>query len=167
MLGFFQLKNSGNNPSPLGDALAPTLELGEWYRQTSAGFQTGLQVAALGATSSFTTWDVALSVPDNEWWYVTSYRLSSPLVNAQSELLQLVPTYRIAPTGNAMFGFPGTFQRFDTEDPQNLHDQFAIWDATEPVWLPPGASIGFSVPQWFSTATVQVDGSIRFVRLPI
>lgn len=63
LLSFFGIKNTGRNPSTIGDSLAPTLELVPWYlSQNSESLEFTGAVPGIGFNPGW------FNVPENETW---------------------------------------------------------------------------------------------------
>jgi len=158
-LGLFQLKNFGAAPSPMLGNLQPVLDLADWYLKTNGTERDGLQVAAHTGTSVFSSWTTPVIVPQGEWWWIQGYRISRP-VPAAGRSIDLKPTYRVGSTGNRIFALASHYEVGDDTD-------FMTWDMDlDPVWLPPGSELGYTV-KFYAGGAQQLDGCIRYTRCPI
>lgn len=100
LLGFFQLKNMGKNPSEFMESLQPALEMRDWYLQTNSEIRSGVDAAiAAAGTARY------LEVPAGKMWAVHDVAISANLAAAAT--IRLQPTYAMGPTGSALsFHFP-------------------------------------------------------------
>lgn len=165
-LGLFQLKTMGKLPSPMGDQLSPTLDLLKWYMVSQATNVAASRagVSALTNYQDFTT-PAQLQVPDNEWWFVHSYRITAAL--AANDLVAVIPSYRLAGTGADVFGgamnASGPAVAGSTAVANN-----GTWDLAENWWLPPGSALGYAITHIaLTSASITLNGRARFTRLPI
>lgn len=160
LLGFFNLKDQGN-PGVIRDALQGTLELKDWYFETSSEIPAVISsIAVSPATSGFFPFNTnPLTVPQNEWWFVENFSLYAAL-----------PLGTDSFAGQPAMRMPNTSQDFvlTPEMPATRTGPNQAWsNAAFGFWAPPGASLGVYIGQCASATTVAVNGGIRFTRLPI
>lgn len=172
LLGFFNLKSLGQNPSMLDDLVSPTIELREWYMQAQMidyVNATGLTMTKTRTTISpvgFLTWDLVGGVvpglvPDNEWWWVENYTIYAQVPAVAGEGCTWSCAY-ISPSGGAIQVYQTGLERG--------HSATAA-QATRPscfarqFWVPPGATLGLNLMANTSAGGITYQGAVRLARL--
>lgn len=162
LLGLLQIKNGGMNPQFMVENVQPTFELSEWYLRSKLEISGSAATGAIGAGNAgvvaFTTNQVNLNVPANEWWWVTDYWVSATLT-AGSSLAQFG-------IGAFMNGLPGGF-------PLN-GDQISVAALNaayvrnrSPFWMPPSSQLAYYTMGAVLGAGISVGGTCRFTRVPV
>lgn len=163
LLGFLNLKNSGRNPDVLNESVQPTMDLREWYFETSAQVDSTLRQLSLNvgaaATLGFYNYNNIITVPQNQWWYVTRYSIQA-VVQAATDAALFSPAFLV---------YPGTASTVHILAPD-------VGTGTGPTrrpayaedfWLPPGSQLGVYVAFAGGTNPVQFTGTLIYSTLPI
>lgn len=164
LLGFLQLKNAGRNPQELSQQVYGFLELRDWMFATRAQVATlGSQTLAAGNLGfrPFTT--APITVPNGEVWYVHQYSCYANLDNG--ETLHFRPAMGTPLTGPAttgIFGVGDAIQLSGAATPRVVSAT-----AAAPFFLPPGHRLGIYVSICETAAAIEVEGTVRYTRLPI
>jgi len=157
LVGFLDLNTSGAGPPQLADQLVGTLDLLPFFALYKREALSSGAVAAGTATGDF-AFSVALTVPQNEAWYVVAYNISAAIPLGLTA--QIAPTYqRAIAGGNTAFpvGPPVTNASSALASLIRCH-------AFSPFWLPP-ASFPGGITMALSAATAfNAFGNIEFVR---
>jgi len=149
LLGLLQLKNVGQNPELLLDAVQPVLEMRELY---ISGL---LELVAVAATAAAVGPNNVISVPNNETWFIRT-------VCATTEVLGAAEAIRVQPAiayGASLLTTPvGDLQAAVTGERVRAHS-----DPAALLIAGPGDVIGFWVAAL--TGAVNVDTSVLFARV--
>lgn len=82
LLGFLQLKNSGQNPHSIDLTISPAIELRDWLFNASHSYaQIGVSIAA--ATPGFQGDANLVTVPQNEYWWVHDASVTCDIVTGE------------------------------------------------------------------------------------
>lgn len=161
LLGFFNIKRDGINPSQLLDQISPSLEMFRWYMQAGAEFLDTQTVSIAGGTTGFQefTSGGGIVVPESEWWWIENFTVGAVLAAGDTAIFSLGWTI------NA--GTPKTFQ----EDVMgnigaNSGPGVLTVRSARQFFLPPGAELGFFAHNVISGATIDFSGFARITRLP-
>lgn len=149
LLGFLQLKNSGQNPSILDGTVQPSLEMLPWlFLGRADSLQVGFAPASIGGNLSAATFrsDAVSSapgtfnVPNSQWWYVHYLDLgftpgagatawSWPWIGFQMDVGATAKNIAVATLG----GIPNT----SSNQPFQL--------SARDFFVPPGSALGFGI----------------------
>lgn len=168
LLGFFQLKQEGRGLVELPDVLQGTVDLLDWYFQSRAEWDQTLHGVVLNAAGRNGFEPFApntIQVPAREFWWVSQYSVqalpqpgagTATLLQLQATMVaQAVGTLRPVAIGPQISGALGTAN----------HQAIAIANG---FFAPAGAVLGFA---WGADiaggGTIDVNGFVRFARLPI
>lgn len=164
LLGFFQLKNMGRNPSDLVDSVQPSLEMFDWYMQARAEYVgLGNTGGVPNATTQFRALAPAVFVPDGEFWYiVTATLISSVLVAGDSYIACIAmrdPTSGFIHVPRAQQGITmsDAIAGANTQGLCSAQDWFA----------PSGVEIGVFLSRNLTAATITYSLSATRVVLPV
>lgn len=164
LLGLFQLKTMGRNPSELGEQVIPTLEMFKWYLMTNQREQ--LVQSAAGITT--VGYDIilnsdtlsAMRVPPNQWWYVHSFDMLSDLIPAGQSLIFRLAWQNQGSSSSAVH-YPGEIPVSVTGGGAGV---IAFSHAAD-FWLPPGSTLGVSLT--FASNPRTLTGSVQYTALPV
>lgn len=161
-LGLLQLKQMGKNPVEMLETVAPVFPLADWYLrsieiQLNTTYTQLMAASAAGGYQAFTN-PAALTVPEDEWWWVANYAARGGLVagDTVNGLRTALQTNR---TGTVRFG------RFG--NPINLAGQGSVVCFDSGFWAPPGAEFGLHVTNVVSAAGVTFTADLRYSPCPI
>lgn len=164
LLGFLQLKNAGQNPQVLINALSPVLESFEWYMQaTQLQAPYPMSVARTngqtGATA-FTTPAGGLVVPQREWWWVDTFTVFAGGLVA-TDTVQLVPI--------TFDPIAGTLRQVGQEGSQKTGTAStrSVNAFARQFFAPPGSVFGVTASTCETAGTITVFGYVRYTVLPI
>lgn len=165
LLGFFQLKSGGKNPSALGEDLSPVLECFRWYMQArlenSLQF-IGFSAIAVNVVGAFNFSPNNILVPENEIWWVENFTVQSAALAAGEELM-MVPMM----LGPPQLGSISNYALGTTAFVANAGDRYSI-PATPPgFFAPPGSSLGFFVNRIVTAGNITISGFARVARCKI
>jgi hypothetical protein len=164
LLSYFGLKTTGRNPAGFADALAPVVEMRDWYLASGV---TGF--AALGTVGNTTAQLVALPapliVPDGEWWYVhqasAAYVTDNTVAVAQLAYAEVQVTWGGAATATVIRGptvqtLPSVGGRYSLIAPDYR-------------WWPPGTNmrVNITASAVVNPGGAAISGSALVTRLPI
>lgn len=164
LLGFLQLKNSGQNPSILPDEVQCVLELRDWYFEGDVRIRGGLAAAVASGTLGLVL--TATQVPQGEQWAIRGLHATGADI----------------PAGDAIGGYIG-FQPPNASALNELrllspfHEVSVQTDAQE--WAPnytpqgemiiaqPGSTFGFWLTRSLFAAPVDFGMVVYYTRMPI
>lgn len=139
MLGFFQLKNAGKNPTDMPEVLQPVLELRDWYFQTNNQIMAGTDTA-IAAAGTF----AYLTVPAGRMWAVHDVAITGTVAVASTVFLQ--PTYFSGGPGSPLaFHFPLTSEPFRWDEALQGATLVLRSERVGLLLLPPGGGLGIRV----------------------
>lgn len=138
LLGFFQLKNNGQNPAEFPDVLQPNIDLLEWYLQSyqELASQQNLLTYAPGSSSQL----FPLVVPSDQWWWLSEVSLQIPLLLSGSGTPDYVKAALFVQFGGNAFRQLCDIQEFSATATE---DAFA-WMRLQKdrMLIPPGSQFG-------------------------
>lgn len=158
LLGFFQVKNNGVNPTDLPDELQPILEMRDWYFQSQPeALPVGSIALATGANgfSPFTA--NPLVVPSDEFWFVLDYSVQASLGAGDNASIKCGFRSPTLPTAYAFSKAP--FLAASTGPNAFLESSASNF------WVPSGGELGFFVQGLAAAVTVTFNGFARVARL--
>lgn len=141
LLGFLQLKNSGQNPQTIDSNITPVMELRDWMFQAleaDVSLNTHNMTLATGA-AGFQSFTPVLSAAQSFWFRWTNYSVVATNALGAADVLEAAPAWIQSVGGAANLMMLAPAQRFS--------------GATSPIfsardfWLPPGAQLGLFVCQ--------------------
>jgi hypothetical protein len=151
LLGFFGIKNGGENPQRFGTILQPVLDLGEWYRATNRIYaRQSTNVAATGGLTYFT-------VPQSEAWFINDASFVTNLLTAGQTL-----------AGAIAYVDPSGLNQVLASEPLPAATVGITYTArASRFWLMPGESLQFYTTQLVAGPIVAPLMSISYVRAPL
>jgi len=162
LLGFLQLKNSGQNPTNLPDTLQGVLELREWMlmaRVEEWENTIGHGVALPNATVGFSAFSPnTIQVPNREWWWVERYTVFSGTLGA-GELTEFAPAIATITTGTLIVHALSKTAAGGGPD-------VALVQVAERFFAPPGSILGLWSINVTTAASILFTGNARVTRLP-
>jgi len=87
LLGFFQIKNGGQNPAELGKVIAPVMDALNWYADYNCVEELQGQRSHITAEIGDFSATTALTPPVGQWWLVRGVQMYWP-VNATDIFVQ-------------------------------------------------------------------------------
>lgn len=160
LLGFLQLKNNGRNPHNLDNSLYGMIEIRDWLFASRERIPNAESIVV--NSIGFKTFTTPIVVPAAEMWYVTHYSVFAALGAAGDSILLRTamggPMTSPGTTGVALLG-----------DARSNNGAGVICEANiqRPFFAPQGSRIGFYVSNIATVGGINVEGAIRYVRLPI
>lgn len=159
-MGWMNLKNTGRNPEQLVDSISPVFDLLDWYLQTNMQqIDMPSTAVAVGFTGFSSYSGSAYVVPQNEAWWVESYRVQCTLVAGESV------EYTVAwATDNGIT---------KVNLPKNAVKQQLLAGAglglsyAHGFFLPPNANMGYFVSASAGAGPLEFLGQARIARLPL
>jgi hypothetical protein len=159
LLGFFQLKDQGN-PAVLSDLLQGTLELRDWYFETSTTVPA-VSTVSIPANSSgwfaFTT--NPLVVPQNEIWWVSNFTVYCALPLA-TDHIRMCPGFRDT-VSSADFAL----SQMQVSDLAGQNSALTV--PSTGFFLMPGQLLGVFIGNSQTVTNITVIGALRFIRIPV
>lgn len=156
-LGFFQIKNLGQNPNQLADFLQPSVELQDWlFASFAQPLSNDDNILVPNAGRGFRASTIV--VPDSEMWWVDWCTLVATLVGG--EQLQLTPAASF--TGPA--GASGYHLLSESYQP-NVTGASETAVVAREFWLQPGTILGVFVANAVTAANIGVNVRVRGTRL--
>jgi hypothetical protein len=163
LLGFLNLKNTGQAPGLFGGTVQPVWDMLRWYLSANA---TDVPFSTTGQASG--TFGLVLAtgaiVPAREWWYVHYYRVSTDVLAAGDRVSFSPGLLQNATVGGRMYtigpnaGTPTTATTVQTVWTTNAQDFFVA----------PGFGFGPHINQLQLAAGALVfDIALRYTPLPI
>jgi len=154
LLSFFGIKNTGRNPSSIGDVLTPTLELVPWYlSQNSESVSFTGPVAAVGFSPGFFT------VPETETWAVIGCTVNSQAVLGAGVVLTIGGGWIRNPNLAILAPLTTLGER------STAGQVAAAWSPVGTIeFVPPGARIGIYVTE-IAAGPVSVTMNLTVVRM--
>lgn len=167
LLGFLQLKNQGRNPHNLSYDLQPHLDIRDWM------FSTREVIADVSSVNMATPITVGFKVfttnpivvPAGEVWYVTHYSVFGSIDGGGAEDLGLRPAFGGPMTSPSVKGVQVIGDRDFLSGVAGGTRIISV--GAHGFFLPQGHRLGFYVFAGTSAASIDVEGSLRYVRLPI
>lgn len=159
LLGFFQLKTGGRNPTDMSETLQPVLECFDWYMQARGGDYTndvGVPNRLCNAIGTFGYTNNPIQVPDGEIWWILEYSTRTATL-AAAEAITLCPAYLRPLVGTQSLYKLGVSTSAGP-------GQFCTSYADKQFFLPSGSELGFAVEAIATVGTINVIGSLRYVR---
>lgn len=159
LLGFFQLKNGGQNPNVMPDTLQCVLEMRDWYLQTQAFVLPGTDVAiaAVGLANY-------LTVPNGKIWFVHAAQAQIQLAAAATYQGSLF--YSSGVGGAAQFPFALTEKVAWNQATDGTQLAIGMIDYPRPLILNAGGIIGIRT---YSLSAPTTTGNVvaRITEIPI
>lgn len=93
LLGFLQLKNSGNNPRDMPESLLMTFDVLPWYLQAKKEIVVASSTLATDS-QGFQSPPSVFNVPNSEAWYVHSHLVEVTGMALATDVLQMRCVYR-------------------------------------------------------------------------
>ena len=170
LLSLLALKQTGLNPAALLETVQPSLDLTYVYLNRlmldTAGMLPGnsaaTQVFGPGGFHGFFGFTQPAVVPQNETWWLESFSWTTPLV-AADVLVGVMPTYLSGGASGSIVPLAPLTSDTVSARPRT----FLTNPLTRPVWVPPGASLGISIADGTTAATITFSAYVRGVRLLI
>lgn len=166
LLGLFQLKQMGKNPSQYGEVVLPSFELSDWYlRAASLDYNAQVGVALIpgvdlanGAVGFQGFSPNAVIVPANEWWHVENYTVATGNLTT-GDNTALRPAFArpltgtrsihvVNPANTGVLGGAAT-ARANTVSGVDF-------------WVPPGSEIGMFVQVNDTATVISYTGYLRY-----
>lgn len=159
LLGFLQLKNTGQNPHRLAWDYQMAIEARDWLFASRA---QATAVASMNLAAGVTGFNVfttnPIVVPNGEMWYVHSYSVLASLVNGETIYFR---TAYALPNIAAFFGCGDAIQLSGAATAR-----VAMVTMHPPgLFLPAGHQLGFYVSVNEGAANIEVSGTARYTRL--
>lgn len=167
LLGFFQLKNNGRNPYILDNSIYSMLEVRDWLFATRSVIS---DVSSVGLTTGqlgfrvYTTNPIV--VPSGEVWYVTDYTVFANLDGGAGEEIFYAPAFASQFTGPSVKGIHTLAVREGLSGIA-AGSRVVASSAAKPFFLPQGHRLGLYVSGNITAATIEIEATYRYVRLPI
>lgn len=162
LLGYFQLKNRGRNPTDMPETLFPMMDLLEWYLHAN-GEQLATLSFSIPATGSDSQPFAGLGgiVPNGEWWYVHYMcAFSAPLLAADTvEKLQCAVIVSDPSPQTILLGQASNQTMTGANKRQWAGGQMGAF-------IGPGAALGIFYSAITAT-NITITGNARISRLPI
>jgi len=153
LLGFFQLKNAGENPVELGSMLSPTIESRDWYFSSRAEpLIGGSSILVPNASTNLVL--SGSSVPANEHWWIERIMIRAILIAGETLTAAIGSTmesgleYLLSETLTAPAG-PSGFRL----------------QADRPFFAPSGTTFGVAVSQATTAGNITVVLTMRGTKL--
>lgn len=168
LLGFLQLKNSGQNPSELPSLLQPILELRDWYFAADARnfYDSAGNVPIYSAPNNtvgfvgFATGPTLITVPQDEMWFIQDYLVATATLIA-TDTIQFAAGFRTPDVGVSIQNMMGDPSVLSTGPNRRAY----AW--ARGLFVPPGSQIGAQVLTCQSLGTITLEGHLRYVPLPV
>lgn len=159
-LGFFQVKNQGQNPINLRDEVQPVIDLRDWYFASNAmELQSVNLVVAGGFDGGLLS---TLAVPANEMWYVIRYCALTGAM-AAADAISFGPSVQFEPnTGGSVLMDQGTLG--DAPLAGTAAGRLAGVTCGG-FFAPPGAIFGVIVGECISAGNITLSLRVRAVKL--
>lgn len=164
-LGFFQIKNRGQNPVELTNVVQNVLDLRDWYfASNGVPLATDSVIAVAGGFNGalVTTGAGAIAVPNNEQWYIDTFTAFSGDL-AATDQISIAPAIQYEPnTGGAHLldqGMLGAAPLVGTAAGRT------VGVVARGFFAPPGAVLGIAVGECISAGMVNVSVRVRGARL--
>jgi len=163
LLGFLQLKNAGKSPSELSSLLQSTMELRDWFFQST--FEQVIQTATItNGSVGFNLYTTPIIVPSGEYWWVHSYAVHVGGLIA-TDTVSFAPGFRLVQGGaNAQYSV-GVPQPLITGTAATRQGAAYVNDGW---FVAPGTEFGIRVMANETLgAGLTYTGQLRFTRLRI
>jgi hypothetical protein len=163
LLGLLNLKNSGRLPNILLDEVQPGIDLEPWWLRANlllAGLSSdSLAIGTYNNFQPFTAGAGAITVPQNQWWFVEWYSASFTTVNQATGIdlalrFQSLGTPQWTPLG-----------AIDPEAAIINNARFNL--VAKGFWAPPGSDIGYCVSSVAVGALAVSTLALRYTPCPI
>jgi hypothetical protein len=165
LLGFLQLKNSGQAPSELPDTLQGVLELRDWYFQARLEFSSQIHgiTNGTGVEGYFSFSPNTIIVPQGEWWWVEQYTITTDAIDS-GEFVQIAPMMIPQTVGTLKF-----FQVGDASPiPPSTAQEYRLSCYANGFWLGSGCTLGVWCSQNALLAgSFSCNGYVRYVPMRI
>lgn len=179
LLSLLQLKQRGANPDSLSDTVVPVIDLTHWYGidQQKVAFSYGnFSGAALYSSSFLLTAPATITVPDDEYWWVSDVQVA---ISGNSATITAWGVQALAPVvffRESDQGVRGTM--IGQSNPASSSaalgglaaSGFALRSPSlRDFWAPPGAQFGAALTGFVTDAVnvVLVETTVHYVPLKI
>jgi len=166
LLGFLQLKNSGQAPAELPDTLQGVLELRDWYFQARLVVSNQIHGgSAATAVFGFQAYSPnTIVVPEREYWWVENYSFTSDTIPA-GDLVTARAAYIVQASGATR---PFLLGDQPPAPPGFPSGQYRLAVSASRFFLGPGSVLGFYIDQNTRAAgNTSFIGNVRYAALPI
>lgn len=163
LLGFFNLKNNGQNPVELLEVVQPQLDMRDWYFQSAAEDLPIASIALPNGSPGFNAFTTnPLLVPSDEWWYVLELTVRTG---------NLAATDASSFSGGYITPTTGVFHTYQvgsrTSVTGNAGAAFQGCANARGFFVPPDSALAVVIESLLTAATVTFSAHARVARLRI
>lgn len=161
LLGFLNLKSSGDNPHSILAEYRPAIEMRDWLlqaRQEDINFTNNVLVTGNLGTRLFL--NNAPIVPQGEWWFVHNVAMFTGLLPA-GDIIGGAIDWVVGNPANYAVHIVGNQQTFT-----GAANRVALWRSDRGFFMPPGAQLGLYVTDAVFAVNGNPAGWAQITRLP-